>query len=117
MTAMKSKSKFLRGLWIFSFIVVGMSLIDVAGECSGETQEMALFSFLPLSYIAIYGYISYFHIEEENKRLQKDDQKKHAQIISLANKQKKLLAEKKEMHQQISKLKRQAQQWLGEGEQ
>ena len=108
---MKSKDNFLKGLWMFCFLAVGVSLIDVAGKCSGESQELALFAFLPLSYIAIYGYISYFHVKEENKRLRKDDEKKHAQIISLANKQKRLLTEKKDMHQQISKLKRDAEQW------
>ena len=112
---MKS-NRWLEGLLIFCFIAVGVSLTDFASECTGETQELALFAFLPLSYIAIYGYISRFKLQQENKRLGQDKKKKHSQLVSLARKQRRLIEEKKEMHFQISDLKRQSKRWLGDDE-
>lgn len=110
-------NRWLEGLLIFCFLAVGVSLTDFASECSGEAKEMALFAFVPLSYIAIYGYITRFRLQEANKQFKQDNQKKQSQLVSLAKKQRKLLEEKHKMHFEISNLKREAKRWLGdEGE-
>ncbi|OKH18157.1 hypothetical protein [[Limnothrix rosea] IAM M-220] len=64
-------NKWLEGLLIFCFLAVGSSLTDFASECTAEAKETALFAFIPLTFIAVYGYITRFRFQEDNKKLRK----------------------------------------------
>lgn len=98
---MQSQDNLLRLIAVCSFAFLGVSLGMLGASSWGLAENMAMFAFIPLSYLGIYGYITIHALETENRRLKQDIQKKDQEIHSFIDKRKQLLTKMNQLQTKV----------------